>query len=65
MNPCAPAISVCSNSAEYGGSTSTKILRVGDKGVTRAAFIWQPKHKAAIDCEAVARNAPARDRLSR
>jgi hypothetical protein len=36
-------------SAESGGSTQVKTLRIGDKGVARAAFIWQATAKATLE----------------
>ena len=36
-------------SAEHEGNTLVKTVRVATKGVARAAFVWQPSAKAAIE----------------
>jgi hypothetical protein len=36
-------------SADYEGKALVKTVRIEAKGVTRAAFVWQPAAKATID----------------
>jgi hypothetical protein len=36
-------------SAEHDGKTLSKTVRIEAKGVTRAAFVWQPAAEATID----------------
>jgi hypothetical protein len=36
-------------SADHEGTVLVKTVRVGAKGVTRAAFVWQPAGKTTID----------------